>query len=144
MENAKKDAVYYSTLWVVFCSNAERSVAECIEKTKTFLAEAPKELVTMIENNVNTAYRNRGYDNEFLKAMFELEDSGIANACVRSMLDADISIADRVEAVMPYIDKYIERFGETEDIKLTKMRLLVIPAYYLEHKEDVETLLATL
>lgn len=136
--------MYYSTLWVVFCSNGERSVEECIEKTKAFLAEAPKELTSMIESNVNTAYRNRGYDNEFLKALFELEDSGIANACVRSMLDADISTADRVEAVLPYIDKFIERFGETENIKLTKMRLLVIPAYYLEHKEDVEKILATM
>lgn len=98
----------------------------------------------MLENNLSMVYRNRGYDNTFLDAFFVMEDAGIANACVRSMLDSDINTVDRAATVLPYIDKYIERFGETEDIKLTKMRLLVIPAYYLEHKEDVEKILATL
>ena len=147
-EKDNKDNLYYSTIWVAFCSNGERTADECFAKAHDFLTTRAVEdrdmLSSMMANNVFYICKNRNWDEAFLDKLFTLDDKAIANACIRCMFDAKINAENLVEDVLPYVNRFIERFGETEEIKLTKMRLLSIPEYYAQHKEEVEAILVTL
>lgn len=131
------------TLWVAFCSNRERSLDMCLQKTQETLTIGASELMAeWIGRELHTVYLNRGRDTAFLQQIFTEDSPELAIGCVRAALDARMQ-GDNVD-VDSFFTEYVARYGEDPVLLASRLRWLTLYANYTEHAAEVERIMATL
>lgn len=132
------------TLWVAYCSNKDRTLDECLQKTRELLAPGGTEVMTeWASRELTTIYLNRGKDLSFLEGLFAEDNETLAMGCVRTALDAWMQGEATVD-VDAYFTRYTARYGESSALLAARLRWLTLYTNYPNNTAEVERIMAIL